>query len=90
MVKRGIDRIKVFENIILRRVFEPKNVENREWRKIHNNFAPCTQYDPEDWFPRNVARMEKDRSAFKILTGMPTGKGPLERPRRRWEDNIRM
>ena len=29
-------------------------------------------------------------TAFKILTGKPTGKRPLERPRRRWEDNIRM
>ena len=37
-----------------------------------------------------VARMEKGRSAFKILTGKPTGKRPLGRPRRRWEDNIRM
>ena len=34
--------------------------------------------------------MEEDRSAFKILTGKPTGKRPLWRPRRRWEDNIRM
>ena len=34
--------------------------------------------------------MEKGRSAFKILTGKPTGKRPLGRPRRRWEDNIRM
>ena len=38
----------------------------------------------------HVARMEKDRSAFKILTGKPTGKRLLGRPRRRWEDNIRM
>ena len=30
------------------------------------------------------------RSAFKILTGKPTGERPLGRPRRRWEDNIRM
>ena len=30
------------------------------------------------------------RSAFKILTRKPTGKRPLERHRRRWEDNIRM
>ena len=37
-----------------------------------------------------VARMEEGRSAFKILIGKPTGKGPLGRPRRRWEDNIRM
>ena len=32
--------------------------------------------------------MVEDRSAFKILTGK--GKRPLGRPRRRWEDNIRM
>ena len=30
------------------------------------------------------------RSAFKILTGKHIGKRPLGRPRRRWEDNIRM
>ena len=30
------------------------------------------------------------RSAFKILTRKPTEKRPLRRPRRRWEDNIRM
>ena len=34
--------------------------------------------------------MEESRNAFKILTGKPTGKRPLERPRRRWENNIRM
>ena len=34
--------------------------------------------------------MEKGRSAFKILTGKPIGKRPLGRPRRRWEDDIRM
>ena len=34
--------------------------------------------------------MEEGRSAFKILTGKPTGKRLLGRPRRRWEDNIRM
>ena len=38
----------------------------------------------------NVARMEEGMSAFKILTGKPTGKRPLGRPRRRREDNIRM
>ena len=30
------------------------------------------------------------RSAFKILRGKPTGKRPLGRPSRRWEDSIRM
>ena len=34
--------------------------------------------------------MEEGTSAFKILTGKPTGKRPLGRPRRRWEDDIRM
>ena len=34
--------------------------------------------------------MEEGTSAFKILTFKPTGKRPLGRPRRRWEDNIRM
>ena len=34
--------------------------------------------------------MDEDRSAFKILTGTPTGKILLGRSRGRWEDNIRM
>ena len=38
----------------------------------------------------HVVRMEEGRSAFKILTGKPTGKRPLGRPRCRWEENIRM
>ena len=38
----------------------------------------------------HVARMEGGRRAFNILTGRPTGKRPSGRPRRRWEDNIRM
>ena len=37
----------------------------------------------------HVAKMEEGRSAFKILTGKPTGRRPLRRPRHRWEDNIR-
>ena len=34
--------------------------------------------------------MEEGRSAFKVLTGKCTGKRPLGRPRRRWEDNIKI
>ena len=37
----------------------------------------------------HVARMEEGRSTFRILTGKPTEKRPLGRPRRRWEDNIK-
>jgi hypothetical protein len=36
----------------------------------------------------HVARM--GRSAYRILVGKPEGKRPLGRPRRRWEDNIKM
>ena len=38
----------------------------------------------------HVARMEEGRSAFKILTGKPTGKRSLGRPRHRWEEDIRI
>ena len=38
----------------------------------------------------HVVRIEEARSAFKILTSKATGKRLLGRPRRRWEDNIRM
>ena len=38
----------------------------------------------------HVARMEEGRIAFKTLTSKPTGKRPMGRPRRRWEDNIKM
>ena len=40
---------------------------------------------------RVVGQMyEEGRSAFKIITGKRTGKRPLGRPRRRWEENIRI
>ena len=37
-----------------------------------------------------VARMEEGRDTHKVLVGIPEGKKPLGRPRRRWEDNIKM
>jgi hypothetical protein len=35
----------------------------------------------------HVARMGEGRGAYRILVGRPEGRGPLGRPRRRWEDN---
>ena len=50
------------------------------------NFIICTIHPIESgWLS-----LEEDRSAFKILTGTPTGKRSLGKPRCRWEDNIRM
>jgi hypothetical protein len=37
-----------------------------------------------------VARMGEERKMYKVLVGKPEGKRPLGRPRRRWEDRIRM
>ena len=38
----------------------------------------------------HVARMEQSKNADRVLMGKPEGKTPLGRPRRRWEDNIKM
>ena len=64
------------------------------WRMLHNeelyslyrshNIVRVIKYRRLRW-AGHVARMEECKSAFKILTGTPLG-----RPRRRWEDNIRM
>ena len=34
--------------------------------------------------------MEQSRNAYRVLVGKPEGKKPIGRPRRRWEDNIKM
>jgi hypothetical protein len=38
----------------------------------------------------HVARMGQERKMYKVLVEKPEGKRPLGRPRRRWEDGIRM
>jgi hypothetical protein len=38
----------------------------------------------------HVARMGEGRNVYRVLVGKPEGKRPLERPRRRWEDGIKM
>jgi hypothetical protein len=37
-----------------------------------------------------VARMGEVRGVHRVLVGKPEGKRPFERPRHRWEDNIKM
>jgi hypothetical protein len=38
----------------------------------------------------HVARMAEGRNVYRVLVGKPEGKRPLGRPRRRWEDGIKM
>ena len=38
----------------------------------------------------HVAGMGEGRGVYRVLVGKPEGKRPLGRPKRRWEDNIRM
>ena len=53
------------------------------------NIVSVTKFRRLEW-AGHVARIEGGRSALKILKHTSTGKRPLERLRRRWEDNIRM
>ena len=76
-------RLRVFENRILRRIFGPKRDENGEGRRLHNEELHSLYRSPNivrviksrrlRW-AGHVSRMEESRSAFKILTGKPTGK----------------
>jgi len=93
-------RLRVFENRVLRRVFGPKRDEvTGEWRKLHNeelgdlyslpNIVWVIKSRRMRW-AGHVARMREGRGVHRVLVGKPEGKGPLGRPRRRWEDNIKM
>jgi hypothetical protein len=93
-------RLRVFENRVLRRIFEPKRKEvTGEWRKLHNNELNGL------YFPPNIVRVIKSRrmrwawhvsrvGRDEVYTGFwwgkPEGKRPLGKPRCRWEDYIKM
>jgi hypothetical protein len=90
----------VFENRVLRRIFGPKRDEvTGEWRKLHNEELHNLYSSPDimrqvksrqmRWVG-HVARMGEERKVYKVLLGKPEGNRPLGRPRRRWEDGIRM
>jgi hypothetical protein len=90
----------VFENRVLRRIFGPKRDEVKgEWMKLHNEELHNLYSYPDiirqvksrqmRW-AGHVARMAEERKVYKVLVGKPEGKRPLGRPKRRWEDGIRM
>ncbi|KAJ4442624.1 hypothetical protein ANN_04213 [Periplaneta americana] len=93
-------RLRVFENKVLRKIFGAKRDEvTGEWRKLHNAELHALYSSPDiirniksrrlRW-AGHVARMGESRNAYRVLVGRPEGKRPFERPRRRWEDNIKM
>jgi hypothetical protein len=100
LILREERRMRVFENRVPRRVFGPKRDEaTGEWRKIHNEelsdlySLPNVVRDVKSRRMRwtgNVARMREGRGVHRVLFGKHEGKRPLGRPRRRWEDNIKM
>jgi len=90
----------VYEKRLLRRIFGPKRDEvTGERRKLHKeerNDLYCSPNIFRVIKPRrtklegHVARMEERRCVYRVLVGKPEEKRPLGRPRRRWEDNIKM
>jgi len=90
----------VFENWVFRRIFGPKRDEvTREWRKLHNedlndkysssNIVRVIKSRIMRW-AGHIARMGERRGVYRVLVGKPEGKSPLGRPRRRWEDDIKV
>jgi hypothetical protein len=90
---RKEQRLRVFENRVLRRIFGPKRDEATvEWRKLHNeelnepysspNIIRVIKSRRMRW-AGHVARMGKKRDAHRILVGRPEGRRPLGRPRHR-------
>jgi hypothetical protein len=89
----------VFENRVLRQIFGPKREEDGSWRKLHNdelhhlysspNIVRVIKSRKVKW-AGHVERMGEGKGIYKVLVGRPEGKRPPGRPRRRWEDNIKM
>jgi hypothetical protein len=93
-------RLRVFENRVLRRIFGPKRDEVAgEWRKLHSEGLHILYSSPNiirqiksrrmRW-AGHAARMVEERKLYRVLLGKPEGKRSLGRPRRRWEDGIRI
>jgi len=92
-------RLRLFENRAFRIFVHKRDEVTKEWRKLHNeelndmysspNIVRVIKSRRMRW-AGYVARIRERRGVYRVLVGKPEGKGPLARPRRRWEDNIKM
>ena len=93
-------RLGLFENSVLRIIFEPKRDEvTTEWRKLHNEELNVLSCSPNivrvirsrriRWAV-HVARMAERRVIYIVLVGKPKVNRPLGIPRHGWENNIKM
>jgi len=93
-------KLRVFENMLLRRIFGPRRDEvTGEWKRLHNeelndlysspNIVRVIKWRRMRW-AGHVARMGEGRGVCRVLVGKPEGRRPLGRPRRRWVYNIKM
>jgi hypothetical protein len=80
-------------------IFGPKREEHGSWRKLQkdefhglyssSNIVGVIKRRRIRW-AGHVARMWERRDVYRVLVGRPEGNRPLGRPRRKWEDNIKM
>jgi hypothetical protein len=90
------------QNRALKKIFGLKREEVAgDWKILHNEELHNLYSSPDIIIIRliksrrmrwagHVARMGDSRNSYNILVAKSGWKRPLERPRRRWEDNIRM
>jgi len=90
----------VFETRVLRRIFGSERDEvTGEWRRLHNEELNDMYCSPKivrvvksrrmKW-TGHVASMRERTGVYRVMVGKPDKKSPLGRPRRRWEDKIKM
>jgi hypothetical protein len=87
-------KLRVFENMVLRRIFGPRREEVMgEWRRLHNkelndlysspNIVRVIKSRRMRW-AGHVAPMGEETGLYRVLVGKSEGKRPMGRPRRRW------
>jgi hypothetical protein len=93
-------RLRVLKNRVLRKISGPKRDDvTAEWRRLHNQELYDLQSSPNTirviksrttrW-ARHVACMGDMRGTYNVLMWRSDGTRPLGRPKRRWDDNIKM